>query len=1376
MASASTVNGISQVMQQDVSPAQRLQEKHAANAPRGPTVEEVIDEEDIVHPPPPALAVSPKPTATAEFDPPPLSEKAAGKQKAMEQPADSLPPKAKAPPVATLDTKSEDAFPALGGGAKSQNAAPVAMAWGARKPLGVANAVPNGINGNGPMSSNVSSRASTPASGKVTPASMNASLASHSRGPSVPQHMPIPGRHSERIQFAPSQLLPRNQLKKPLQDVLRSINKGSKAKVEMKPGLNGTLVFEGTGPVDAARQALRDVAREVGSKQSVKIPIPLSVRPYIIGRQGAVVQGITKRTGARIQVSKPEEIAPSEFDDDDNVTIDVTIEGDAVAAEMARREIENIVNERTSTVNMRLKDIPEEFYPFIAGPHNTRVRALENGRQVSVDVPVYYTWSHQPPPQAPAAGMLPQFESNRGSHIMISGERTAAQEVREEIQRQVEGLRRQITLSQLPINRGQHQFIIGDRGTGLHDLLEETGCSVILPPDTDDTEMLTITGPLTQIDLAVEKVMSLATSMHMASIDIAKQHATATVGAQAHARALTRYLQHRQAIQQLEQQFDARIVLPPTEDSPMNWEVYSRDGKNTIKARSDIMNLISAHPPTRLRHMSVDPFYHHHLQRQAAQRIRDDFGVHLLLPDAPSQATQVVLVYEGPTNSAAQGYELPRQRPSPAEVAEFEKALHQAQAHVQSLIEGRQGLDSQTLHVPSKFHDKVLKQVSREQQHLTPSEIPVQISSDLANGNNGGLSAQHTRGASQRMDHTVTLRGPSDAVDDLHRKLMEFLEREEQDELERGHVTAFNFPQKYTNQLIGRKGENINKFREEFDLEIQIADGKVEIKGPPAKAEQAKAKMIAFSKKLEDEATHVIKIKPQYHKDMIGAKGSQVNRLQDRYNVRVQFPRTTAMAGDDRSVADGGSEMNGHRSNRPNQALDEVIIRGPRRGADEARDELLNLLQWTIDNSHTSSVSVAQNQLPSLMGAGGREMENTRLTTGAQIDVPNRDSIDPSGRVEIHLKGTKKQVEEATKLFQQKAKVFDDTISKTLEIDKKYHKALIGAGGASIRSIVLNAGGSDDRRELARTVRFPRSDASENTIRIEGNATLVDNIIAAIESFVGERENQETEVLEIAPEKHRLLIGRGGEIRRALESQFHIKMDVPKLSQEGPARSRVKVVGQRADVDRAKAHILDLVKEQEGVTIQVPRRLHQTVSDNGQFFKRLRSDHKVTVDHAGRQPPARSSGGSRSRQNDGKALPLITDQQDTANSHSWETVDNDDSEREVGDIPWVLRGPPENVMQAQIAVQKAIEQAESQQQSCVGFLVLPDPRTYRFIIGQGGSQIKSIRRQTGCKITVPWDQAKGEAIEIVGSRDSIEQAKDIILETVHNGASGSRLD
>lgn len=318
--------------------------------------------------------------------------------------------------------------------------------------------------------------------------------------------------------------------------------------------------------------------------------------------------------------------------------------------------------------------------------------------------------------------------------------------------------------------------------------------------------------------------------------------------------------------------------------------------------------------------------------------------------------------------------------------------------------------------------------------------------------------------------------------------------------------------------------------------------------------------------------------------------------------------------------------------------------------------------------------------------------------------------------------------------------------------------------------MVMEAGGSDDRRELARTVRFPRQESDDSTIRVEGNKKLVDNIVASIEAFVNQRENQINDIVEVAPEKHRLLIGRGGETRRALESQFGVSIDIPKQSQEGASRSRVKLAGQQSDVDKAKAHILDLVKDQEGETIQIPRRVYHTISENGQFFRRLRNDHKVTVDHAGQQPPQRPSSKPRALINGGADLPLITDDRDNADNFSWELVDSNDENGEEGEIPWILRGPPENVIRARAILQKALEQA--QQQSAVGYLILPDPRTYRYVVGQGGSQINSIRRQTGCRITVPRDQAKGEAIEILGSRDGVKEAKDIILEVVKNGSNG----
>ena len=274
--------------------------------------------------------------------------------------------------------------------------------------------------------------------------------------------------------------------------------------------------------------------------------------------------------------------------------------------------------------------------------------------------------------------------------------------------------------------------------------------------------------------------------------------------------------------------------------------------------------------------------------------------------------------------------------------------------------------------------------------------------------------------------------------------------------------------------------------------------------------------------------------------------------------------------------------------------------------------------------------------------------------------------------------------------------------------------------------------------------------------------------MAAIEAFVAKRESQVTQVVEVAPEKHRLLIGRGGETRQSLESKFSVNINIPKQTVQGAARSQIKISGEAENVEKAKEHILNMVKEQEGETVQVPLALHHIVSDNGQFFRRLRNDHKVTVDHAGQQPqkptsnPQSSAGPS--------SMPLITDEGDEEN-YSWEVITSSAEETE-GSIPWILRGSSENVAKAKALLTKALEQAKVP--SATGYLVLPDPNSYRHVVGAGGSQINSIKKQTGCKITVPRSQAPGEAIEVVGSEEGVEEAKELILEAVKKGGSGKR--
>lgn len=308
----------------------------------------------------------------------------------------------------------------------------------------------------------------------------------------------------------------------------------------------------------------------------------------------------------------------------------------------------------------------------------------------------------------------------------------------------------------------------------------------------------------------------------------------------------------------------------------------------------------------------------------------------------------------------------------------------------------------------------------------------------------------------------------------------------------------------------------------------------------------------------------------------------------------------------------------------------------------------------------------------------------------------------------------------------------------------------------------MSAGGSDDRRELARTIQFPKQDADGNTIKVEGRSTVVNKIIAAIEEKAAEWESQVTEVVDVPTEKHRTLIGRGGEAKRQMEGKFGVSIDIPR---QGDGKTGVKVTGPPEKVSSAKEHIETLLKEQEGETVQVPRAMHHAISNNGQFFRKLRNDMSVTVDHAGQSAPPKPE----STRANGGSLPLITDDADTASdAHSWTVVQNVSSEE--GDIAWVLRGSADNVEKAKKAIQTALDQASKQ--DTTGLLTLPDARNYKFIIGPGGSKVKGIRTQSGCKITVPREN-KGEPVEIVGSKEGVEKAKDLILAAVEEGLERS---
>lgn len=247
MASAeATVNGGSSSLE-GLSNAEKLQRQHEEHEAHKVTVEDAPDE-DL---PSSAAAnnANASTVATPSADAGPGS-KAAGKQPVRDGPAST----SNRPPI---DTQSEELFPALGAPKAAAAAAP--SMW-SKKPAAVAKPANNAANGLANGTTNASSRTSTPASGMLTPGS----TAPSQRGP-VPQ-MSLPGRYTERIELPANMITPKKDLKKPVQDILRDINKRSKANVEAKSGPTGGLILEGSGPTEAVRIALRDAANQLCAK------------------------------------------------------------------------------------------------------------------------------------------------------------------------------------------------------------------------------------------------------------------------------------------------------------------------------------------------------------------------------------------------------------------------------------------------------------------------------------------------------------------------------------------------------------------------------------------------------------------------------------------------------------------------------------------------------------------------------------------------------------------------------------------------------------------------------------------------------------------------------------------------------------------------------------------------------------------------------------------------------------------------------------------------------------------------------------------------------------------------------------------------------
>merc|ERR1711972_821432 len=97
--------------------------------------------------------------------------------------------------------------------------------------------------------------------------------------------------------------------------------------------------------------------------------------------------------------------------------------------------------------------------------------------------------------------------------LSITGEKDGVLAVKAAIVAIWKEMEKKCSTIQVEVKKSQHRYVIGPRGNAINEILSETGVFVEMPPNTTDSETITLRGPQEKLGLALTKVYEKANSV-----------------------------------------------------------------------------------------------------------------------------------------------------------------------------------------------------------------------------------------------------------------------------------------------------------------------------------------------------------------------------------------------------------------------------------------------------------------------------------------------------------------------------------------------------------------------------------------------------------------------------------------------------------------------------------------------------------------------------------------------------------------------------------------------------------------------------------------------------------------------------------------------
>jgi hypothetical protein len=512
--------------------------------------------------------------------------------------------------------------------------------------------------------------------------------------------------------------------------------------------------------------------------------------------------------------------------------------------------------------------------------------------------------------------------TNRDTAISISGDKEKVQLAKQALEKSYAGIENTSRTVAISIPKRQHKYLYGKNGETLKEILNESGCTVELPPLDDPSENVTIRGPDAELVKGLTCVMEKARAVHVSVLDLTENYKSSGQDALKYARFALKYLLNKKSIKKIENDHNVQVGVPQPEElkKSVNLEFVSKVEKDAALAQLAVSNTLRELTPEVFGFASVERYLHQYIlsaHRAALDRIQSDNNVTIIVPDEKENSASILLVYDGQDKATAKA------------------ALDAAAAELSKIAAGCSDYVSKTVTIPAKFHESL-----RGPKNTTLNAIV-------------GESDVHVIFGPK---DKVEVRGLTKQVSQVTAQLQKAYEAVQDEDFSKPYTAEFFIPANFSAHIIGKAGIHINKLKDDLAVKIDIGENnngkseekvvakkdkknvapvKVVIQGPKINVEAAKERIQSQISSLADQVTLSLKVPKEFHRFLIGPSGRYVKKLEDKYNVFIKFPKS----------GNRGDESPSGAPTNPN----EITVRGGKKDAQSAKEELMELYEYEKD-------------------------------------------------------------------------------------------------------------------------------------------------------------------------------------------------------------------------------------------------------------------------------------------------------------------------------------------------------------------------------------------------------------------------------------------